>query len=80
MNENPVVMENDGNDVKGSELFALLPNSTDAFEVTYKDNLNYTEFYEAVYEARNDGDPFPYRFGSYQIYQANKANGQYQFI
>ena len=45
MNEKPVNMTGDGNDVMGSELFAMLPNSTEAFEVKYVDNLNYTEFY-----------------------------------
>lgn len=65
MNENPVNMTGDGNDVMGSELYAMLPNATDAFEVSYHDNLNYTEFYDAVFAARQDGDPFPYRYGSY---------------
>lgn len=63
MNENPVVTTDD--DFKGSEFFAMLPNVTDAFEVTYHENLNYTAFYDAVYAARHDGSPFPYRFGSY---------------
>jgi hypothetical protein len=42
MNEKPVNMTDDGTDVMGSEFFAMLPNATDAFEVTYKDDLNYT--------------------------------------
>jgi len=42
MNENPVIMTGDGGDVKGSDLYAMLPNSTDAFEVIYKNDLNYT--------------------------------------
>lgn len=70
-------MANDGFDVSGEELFAALPNSTTAFEATYTDNLTYTDFYNAVYEARNDLPLFPYRYGSYQIFQANKANNQY---
>ncbi len=61
-------MTGDGFDVTGEELFAALPNSTDAFAVTYVDDLNYTEFYNAVYEARNVLPLFPYRYGSYQIY------------
>ena len=80
MNNIPVNMTGDGNDIMGSDLFAMLPNATDAFEVTYKDNLNYTEFYDAVYAARNDGPPFPYRFGSYQVFKANKAENNYQFV
>ena len=80
MNRNPVNMTNDGFDVTGEELFAALPNSTEAFEVKYVDGLNYTEFYDAVYEARNDAPLFPYRYGSYQIYQANKKSHVYQII
>ena len=80
MNENPVVMTGDGTDGKdllGHEIAAMLPNRTEAFEVSYKDNLNYSEFFEAVFEARNDGPAFPYRFGSYQIYKADKINHLY---
>jgi len=40
-------------DVTGSELFAMLPNSTDAFEVEYINSTNYTDFYNQVFEARN---------------------------
>ena len=44
----------------------------------YKDNLNYSEFYDAFYEARKDGEPFPYRYGSFQIYRADKSKHLYQ--
>ena len=80
MNDKPYNMTEDGHDVMGSELYAMLPNSTEAFEVTYKDNLNYTEFYDAVYEARNDLPLYPYRYGSYQIYHANKKTNVYQIV
>jgi len=80
MNDNPVNMTGDGGDVTGSDLYAMLPNSTDAFEVTYKNNLNYSEFYDAVYASRNEGDPFPYRYGSYQIFKANKNENLYQVV
>ena len=40
-------------DVTGSELFAMLPNGTDAFEVEYINSTNYTDFYNQVFEARN---------------------------
>jgi hypothetical protein len=73
MNDRPVNMTDDGMDIMGSEIAAMLPNSTEAFEVSYKDDLNYTEFYEAVYAARNDGPAYPYRYGSYQIYKASKS-------
>ena len=61
-------MENDGFDVMGSELTAMLPNSTDAFEVKYIDGQTYNEFYDSVYAARNDGELYPYRYGSFQIH------------
>ena len=78
MNSNPVIPSEDTTqDVTGAELFAMLPNSTDAFEVTYVDDKNYTEFYNAVYEARNEAPLYPYRYGSYQIYQANRATNLY---
>lgn len=44
----------------------------------YKDNLSYSEFYDAFYEARKDGEPFPYRYGSFQIYRADKSRHLYQ--
>jgi len=58
----------------------MLPNSTDAFEVTYKNDLNYIEFYDEVYKARQDGDTYPYRYGSYQIFKANKKENLYQVV
>lgn len=45
MNQNPVSMANDGFDVLGSELFANMPNATEAFEVTYIDSTEYIDFY-----------------------------------
>ena len=56
MNENVVYPQNTtiegAVDVTGPELFAMLPNSTDAFEVNYINATNYTDFYNQVYEAR----------------------------
>ena len=80
MNQNPVNMTGDGFDVTGAELYAALPNVTEAFDVTYIDAANYTDFYEQVYEARNDLPLYPYRYGSYQIYHANKKSNMYQIV
>ena len=80
MSQQPVNMTDDGFDVMGEEFAAMLPNATSAIEVTYKDINNYTEFYDAVYEARNDGPVYPYRYGSYQIYQANKKSNLYNIV
>ena len=81
MNSNPVNMTGDGFDVTGAELAAALPNATTAFDVKLIDEtLNYTQFYDAVYESRNELPLFPYRYGSYQIYQANKKSNLYNII
>ena len=57
MNENVVYPQNTtiegAVDVTGPELFAMLPNGTDAFEVEYINSTNYTDFYNQVFEARN---------------------------
>jgi len=47
MNQNPVypTTTEGAVDITGSELFAMLPNSTDAFEVEYITADNYTDFY-----------------------------------
>ena len=33
-----------------------------------------------MYQSRLYGDSTPYRYGSYQIYQANKSAQNYQFV
>ena len=76
MNNIPVEMVGDGGDVTGEELASLFPNSTD-FSFSYADGLNYTEFYNAVYEARNDVPLYPYSYGSFQIFHANKNDSLY---
>lgn len=67
-----------GEDVSSSEFIANLPNSTEAFSVKVLDNEDYPEFldfYDKVYDYRDekeDGDPFPYTYGSFQLFQANR--------
>ena len=64
MNSKPV--NETGNDVSSAELFAHLPNATSAFEVEYWDDFtSYIEFYNKVFESRNDKPLYPYRYGSY---------------
>jgi hypothetical protein len=58
----------------------MLPNATSAFDVTYVDIESYTDFYDAVYEARNVGPDYPYRYGSYQIFQANTGTNLYNIV
>ena len=58
----------------------MLPNVTEAFEVEYITADNYTDFFDQVYEYRNNGTVFPYRYGSYQLFKADKKNHFYQMI
>ena len=67
-----------GDDFTGKDLVAHLPNSTSAFEATYVDGIDdYIDFYNHVFEARNDKPLYPYRYGAYQVYQASKADQRY---
>ena len=45
MNQDPIDPVGDGYDVQGSELFANMPNVTEAFDVEYINATNYTDFY-----------------------------------
>ena len=78
MNTQPVNMTGDGGDVMGKDIAKHLPNATDFWDITWTDTETYNEFYDAVYNARNDGEPYPYRYGSYQIYYANTNTHLYQ--
>ena len=81
INDRPFNMTGDGNDVMGRDIASMLPNATTAFEFEVNSaNLTYIDFYSAVYEARTQGDPFPYRYGSFQFYRANKAQNLYEAI
>lgn len=76
INKHPVNRTED--DVTGEDLVAYLPNSTSAFDPKYWDDATgYTDFYTHVYEARNDKPLYPYRYGSYQVYQASRADQRY---
>ena len=61
-----------------TELAAMFPNATD-FSFSYADGLNYTEFYDAVIEAKNDLPVYPYSYGSFQVYHANRNDSVYTF-
>ena len=81
MSEEPIYLLNDGGDISGETMFNNLPNVTSPsqpFQVEYIQPANYSEFYNQVYEYRNVEPLTPYRYGSYQVYQANKNNNQYQ--
>ena len=66
--------------VSGKELVAAMPNSTSFFDVTYVGNLTYNDFYDEFFESRNEGEVFPYRFGSYNIFEANKITNQFKIV
>ena len=76
MNEKPVISNED--DIPAATIISNFPNSTDAFEVTYYDDFSdFNDFYYKAFDVRNDKPLYPYRYGSYQIYQANKKNHTY---
>ena len=58
---------------------AHMPNATSgAFETHYWDDFtSYLEFYDKVYDSRNDEPLYPYRYGAYQVFQASKADSRY---
>lgn len=64
LNSEPIELVGDGGDVMVTELAAMFPNATD-FSFSYADGLNYTEFYDAVIEAKNDLPVYPYSYGSF---------------
>lgn len=70
-------------DVTMAEFTANLPNVTSAFDITVVPNTDYEtfeDFYNMVYDSRNSRpDPYPYSYGSYQLFHADKGNHMYQF-
>lgn len=67
------------NPVTPETLYTNLPSSASFFEVTYNSTAsNYSQFYNAVYNARNVGPSTPYRYGSYQVYKADDVLQTYQ--
>jgi hypothetical protein len=77
-----------GNSFSPKEIIEALPNYAEAFTVTYKDysQINQARGEQAIHEAfdtdvfnaRNDAPTEPFRYGSYFIYEANKATHQYK--
>lgn len=67
MNEMPIKSATDtgGEDYTGSELYSMLPNSTEAFNVKYIEVAHYHDFYDQVYQFRNEDPIYPYKYGSY---------------
>ena len=59
-------------------LAARFPNATSAFETKwYDDYSDWMDFYHKVYNEQYEKPLYPYRYGAYQIYQANKKNHTY---
>ena len=80
MSEQPINMAGNGEDISGETLFNNLPNVTSTeqpFLVDYIQPEEVSDFYTMVYDARLDEPLFPYRYGSYQVYQANNKNHTY---
>jgi hypothetical protein len=80
-NENVIYQNATINQFRPSEFASNLPDGTDYWDVTYyqpTDQTKLFDFYNKVFEERTVGSPKPYRFGSYEIYQADKDNHIYQ--
>ena len=80
INESPIVPgTNTDADITGQQFMAMMPNATTAFEPEYRsEQSTYIDYYTEVFEARNNAPLAPYRYGSYQIYRANKEEQVYQ--
>ena len=80
MNEGPVY-NNETGYVSTEDLFNAFPNVTSSeepFVMKTTKTTDYFDFYNEVYEMRNEAPLFPYRYGSYNVFQANKEDQQYQ--
>ena len=56
-----------------------LPDYDSYWTVKYEETASsYLEYYQAVDEQQHIGDTEPFRFGSYQIYEADKAANNYK--
>lgn len=77
MNKKPIISNED--DIPAETIAGNFPNATaGAFEIDWYDDFSdYLDFYTKAYEVRNDKPLYPYRYGAYQIYQANKKNHTY---
>jgi hypothetical protein len=72
-----------GTDFTPKQIIESLPMFSSAFDVTYRNYANYSSTNERAILEAFDNDVFnsrlekpyePYRYGSYFIYEANKAN------
>ena len=71
LNEYPTY-EEAANTMPVSEIWDNFPNKTD-FEVTWTNTSDYFLMYDEFYEFRNEEPLFPYRYGSYQVFQADNV-------
>ena len=54
------------NAVSPATLYANLPSSGSAFQATFNSTAsNFSQFYDAVFNSREEGAATPYRYGSY---------------
>jgi hypothetical protein len=65
-------------DQQPSLFYNNLPNVTSAFTLTQLPETDYYGYYNAVFAEQYVGKPQPYRYGSYQIYQADGVNQNWQ--
>lgn len=69
MNSDNIIRSN--NEFTPLNLAQALPSYPDYWDVTFEPSSgyeNYSQFYELVNQTQFNGDPQPYRFGTYEIY------------
>ena len=60
-------------------MFEGFPNNTGshpAMEAKFIEVDSFLEFYNSTYEYRNVAPLFPYRYGSFQLFEANNKTNQ----
>ena len=67
-------------DISPHDLAEKLPDYPNYWTIEYnkETELTYQKFYEEVNATQLEGDPQPYRFGTYQIYQADRDLNRFQ--
>ena len=58
--------------------FPNMTRSSPAFRPEFVNAQNYTDFFTKVYEFRDSVPLYPYSYGSFELFQANRENHQIQ--
>ena len=70
----PADASEENGDITGETFAANLPNYTSPLQpwvVDFVEEDSYLDFFNAFYDSRNNEPLYPYRYGSFQVFQAN---------